>query len=517
MLLDDIRQKGSGQYNDLKLYSAVVNKKQRALDLCFASPQKLSPECEEEIRSVCEQSVGNKFAVSVKFIKDYFDENILKSTFVQYLKSEFFFLSSKIDTEKISVEDADGVFTVIATVTPELRQMLEQNDFIDRASGYFKSISNYEVKIKFDVVENPVDVDELMKKTELMRETQVTKTLYKPQRKINVENVEAYIDRVIKDRPQYIIDITQPEKSITVCGKLESIKEVVTPNGYTLFKFDIADFTGQIGVVMFSKDEYYLKLKELVVGDELLINGQVVENSYTQELELRAYRICRCKILADEYEQRVSRPVPADYVVVSPEPFVKNAQENLFESKKTPKSLQGKTFVVFDFETTGKSFISSKIIELGAVRIVDGEIVDMFSTFINPECKIPREITELTGIIESMVENAPTFPEIIADFYKYCDGAILVGHNIVDFDGKFLKFNTKDSGYIFSHPQVDTLAMSRKYYKSLHNGEDTPHNFKLGTLADFLGVKRENAHRAVDDSIMTADVFLKLAEKGAEM
>ena len=115
-----------------------------------------------------------------------------------------------------------------------------------------------------------------------------------------------------------------------------------------------------------------------------------------------------------------------------------------------------------------------------------------------------------------MVENAPTFPEIIADFYKFCDGASLVAHNI-EFDGGFLKFNTKDSGYIFNHPQLDTLAISRKYYRSLHGGEETPRNFKLGTLAGFLGVSRDNAHRAVDDSLMAADVFIKLVEMGAEL
>ncbi|MBQ9715313.1 MAG: hypothetical protein IJV77_02755, partial [Clostridia bacterium] len=111
---------------------------------------------------------------------------------------------------------------------------------------------------------------------------------------------------------------------------------------------------------------------------------------------------------------------------------------------------------------------------------------------------------------------APTFQEIIADFYKFCDGATLVAHNI-EFDSGFLKFNTKDSGYVFSHPQIDTLALARKYFKSLSGGEETPHNFKLGTLADFFDVKRDNAHRAVDDSVMAADVFCKLIELGAEI
>lgn len=517
MLLDDVRQTGRGQFDDLKLYSAVVEKKSRILELCFATRQDLTEQQKQQIEDVCQEAVKNKFSLKIKFIKDYFDKDILKNTFINYVKKEFFFFASKFDTEKTVVEESEDIFTVIVTVTLELRQMLEQNEFLEKVSNYFKSISNYDIKVKFDVIENSVDVNELMKRTEVMRESQITKVLYKPQRKINVENVEPFIDKVINDRPQYIVDLIQPEKAVTVCGRIESMREVVTPKGLTLFKFDLVDFTGRIGVVVFSDETKYIKLKELKIGDELLIGGQAVENTYTQELELRAYRICKCKICDDEYEKQVSRPVPEEYAVIKPQIFIANKQCNLFEEKKVDKRLQDKTFVVFDLETTGKSYITNKIIELGAVRIVNGKIVDTFSTFVNPECKIPNEISELTGIIDAMVESAPTFPEIIADFYKYCNGAALVGHNIVDFDGLFLKFNTKDSGFIFNHQQVDTLSMARKYFKSLHNGEEVPHNYKLGTIADFLGVKRDNAHRAVDDSLMTADIFLKLIEMGAEM
>jgi len=516
MLLDEIKQLCDEKLKNIKLYSAVVSKKDRTLELCFANPESLDEGLQNKILYFCQDRVENKFNVSVKFVRDYIDEDVAKSTFLKFVKEEFFFISTKFDTEKIFVNKDGDVFVITITVTPEFRQMLEQNDFLSRVSSYFESITNFEVKAKFDVIENPVDMDEVMRKTGVMRENQMTKSLYKPQRKIEIGDVEEYIDKLIKEKPQYIVDIIQPEKSVTICGKVEGIKEVVTPNGYIIFKFDIVDFTGRIGVIMFSNEKIYLKLKELVVGDELLLNGQVVENSYSQELEFRAYRICRCKILEDNYDNKMTREVPDEYVTVMPQPFESNIQENLFEEKKVPKSLMGKSFVVFDFETTGTSYIANKIIELGAVRIVDGKIVDTFSSMINPECKIPAEISRLTGIIDNMVENAPTFPEIIADFYKYCHGATLVAHNI-EFDSGFLKFNTKDSGYIFSNPQIDTLALARKYFRSLHNGEDTPHNFKLGTLADFLGVRRENAHRAVDDSIMAADLFIKLVEMGAEI
>lgn len=526
MLLDDVKQLDEQKLEKIKLYSAVVTKKTRVLELCFALPDEIDEELQVKIATLCQQKVKNKFDVQAKFVKDYLDEDIAKNLFIRYTKEEFGFLSTKIDTDKIFVKNDNEVFVITMTVTPEFVQMLEQNEFIAKATQYFDSITNYNVKIKYDVIENTVDMQELMRQTGVMRDTQMTKSLFKPQRKINVDNVEPYInkfakdktaqEKIIKEKPQYIIDIIQAEKSVTVCGRVESTKEVVTPNGFIIFKFDIADFTGKIGVVVFSDERIYLKLKEIVVDDELLISGQVSENTYSQELELRASRICKCKILDENYDKKETRPVPDDYVMVVPEPFVLNTQENLFEQKQVPKAMQEKTFVIFDFETTGKSYITNKIIELGAVRLVNGKIVDTFSTMVNPECRIPAEITRLTGITDSMVENAPTFPEIIADFYKFCDGATLVAHNI-EFDSGFLKFNTKDSGFVFNHPQIDTLALSRKYFRSLTGGAEAPHNFKLGTLADFFGVRRENAHRAVDDSIMAADVFCKLIELGAEI
>lgn len=526
MLLDDVIQLDEQKLEKIKLFSAIVTKKTRLLELCFALPDVVDDDLQVKIANLCQEKVKNKFDVQVKFIKDYIDQDIAKSLFLKFAKEEFSFLSTKIDTDKIFVNNVDDTFVITMTVTPEFMQMLEQNEFLCKVGNYFNSITNFEVKLKYDVVENEVDMQELMRQTGVMRDTQMTKTLFKPQRKIDVENVEPYINKfarddagqskVIKEKPQYIIDIIQPEKSVTVCGRVESIKEVVTPKGFVIFKFDIKDFTGQISVTMFSDDKIYLKLKEIMVGDELLINGQVVENTYSQELELRPSKICKCKIVDEGYGQTETRPVPDEYTVITPVPYVVHTQENLFEQKIVPPALRDKTFIVFDFETTGKSYITSKIIELGAVRVVDGKIVDTFSTMVNPECRIPAEITRLTGITDSMVEDAPTFPEIIADFYKFCYGATLVAHNI-EFDAGFLKFNTKDSGYVFNHPQIDTLALSRKYFKSLSGGEETPHNFKLGTLADFFDVRQDNAHRAVDDSIMAADVFFKLIELGAEI
>ena len=101
MLLDQIREKAGGGLDKLRLYSAVVTKKDRTLDLCFAFPEKLTEEQEELIKDVCVRSVGGKFTVNVRFIKDYFDKDTLKSSALNYIRQEFLFFSSKIDENGI--------------------------------------------------------------------------------------------------------------------------------------------------------------------------------------------------------------------------------------------------------------------------------------------------------------------------------------------------------------------------------------------------------------------------------
>ena len=93
--------------------------------------------------------------------------------------------------------------------------------------------------------------------------------------------------------------------------------------------------------------------------------------------------------------------------------------------------MKDKTFVVFDFETTGKSYITSKIIELGAVRIVDGKIVDTFSTMVNPECRIPAEITRLTGITDDMLVGAPKIEEVLPKFIEFIGSGKLYGFSYI--------------------------------------------------------------------------------------
>lgn len=168
-------------------------------------------------------------------------------------------------------------------------------------------------------------------------------------------------------------------------------------------------------------------------------------------------------------------------------------------------------FVVFDIETTGFSPINNRIIEIGAVKVSHGEIVDRFSTFVNPQVPIPFHIEKLTSIKDDMVMDAPVIEDILPKFLEFSAGCVMVAHN-ANFDMSFIMENCRRMGLPTEYTYVDTLGIARLLL---------PHQAKhtLDAVAKTLGVSLDNHHRAVDDAECTAHIFVKfiamLKEEGA--
>ena len=162
------------------------------------------------------------------------------------------------------------------------------------------------------------------------------------------------------------------------------------------------------------------------------------------------------------------------------------------------------TFVVFDLETTGFSPSKNQIIEIGAVKVVNGSITERFSTFVNPKVPIPFEIEQLTSINDDMVLDAPVIDEILPKFMEFCQDAVMVAHN-ADFDMSFIKYNCSALGLDCEKTVLDTVALSRVLLPSLNR-------FKLDTVAKALNISLAHHHRAVDDAACTAEIFVKLVE-----
>lgn len=160
------------------------------------------------------------------------------------------------------------------------------------------------------------------------------------------------------------------------------------------------------------------------------------------------------------------------------------------------------TYVVFDLETTGFSAEVDRIIEIGAVKVCNGEIVDRFSTFVNPEIPIPFRIETLTHINDQMVMNAPKIEEILPKFLEFCEDAVMVAHN-AEFDTSFIINKAEKIGINVDTTIIDTVLLAQFLMPNLHN-------YKLDTLTKHLNVVLESHHRAVDDAAATADIFVKM-------
>ena len=159
------------------------------------------------------------------------------------------------------------------------------------------------------------------------------------------------------------------------------------------------------------------------------------------------------------------------------------------------------TCVVFDIETTGFSPLKNRIIEIGAVRVEEGRIVDKFSSFVNPDVPIPFEIEKLTGINDNMVLDAPKIDKVLPEFLEFCRGAVMVAHN-AGFDISFIKENARQQGLEFNPTVLDTVSLARVLLPNLNR-------FKLDTVAKELKINLANHHRAVDDAGATAEIFVR--------
>lgn len=165
-------------------------------------------------------------------------------------------------------------------------------------------------------------------------------------------------------------------------------------------------------------------------------------------------------------------------------------------------------YCVFDLETTGISHITEKITEIGIIKIKNGEIIDTFETFVNPEKPIPEEVVNVTHITDDMVKDSPTIDKIMPKVLEFMGDSVLVAHN-ADFDIGYMKYNCEQLGLPFNNTHIDTLRLAKAIFPEFSR-------YKLGFIADKLGIKVDVAHRALDDVKTLVAVFKEMIERAKD-
>ena len=307
----------------------------------------------------------------------------------------------------------------------------------------------------------------------------------------------------------YIADLNFTAESVVICGEITDIRErtVTTSAGKEklMLNFTVNDTTASIRVGYFTRQKSLEKVKKLKVGDSVVLTCKC--EIYNGMVRPTAQTVDYGSVPAGfTPEKRASKPVPKYYETVFPSLFTDYEQSNLFADNSLPACLTENTFVVFDLETTGLNSTPSagtmdRIIEIGAYKIIGGEIKESFTTFVNPQRKLSAEIIGLTGIDQKTVDAAPAYEAVMPDFFKFIDGCYLVGHNAANFDYKFIEFYCSQCGYVPERKVFDTIPLAQQLLRLS--------NYKLNTVADHFGITF-NHHRASDDALVTAKIFIEL-------
>ena len=237
------------------------------------------------------------------------------------------------------------------------------------------------------------------------------------------------------------------------------------------------------------------KMDKLFGGGEVIIVGDVREFNKKFTLYINAISYCK---LPEKIEFKTE--FSDGFELIRPKPYSIVKQENLFVVEKPlPREVLETEYVVFDTETTGLDGERDEIIEIGAVKIKNGIICEEFQTLIKPKIEIPAETTAINNITNEMVANAPSGDVAIRDFYRWTRGSTLVAYNIA-FDIKFIQKAAKAEGLTFDNPCIDAMVIAKSKLR-------LP-KYRLSDVVKRLDITLNNAHRALADSVATAEAFL---------
>lgn len=381
-------------------------------------------------------------------------------------------------------------------------------------------------------------------------------------------NPDVLYGRDFDEEPMPIEQVDSALGEIVIAGMIRKVDEREIRNERTILMFDLTDFTDTITVKMFIANAQLSEVKEYIKkGNFIKVKGVAALDRYDQEISItsvwgirksqdnrevrndlslhkRVELHCHTKMSDMDGVSSVSDIIKqairwghkgiaiTDHGVVQAFTDAYHTMEDLKgKYKKKGEELDFKiiygveaylvddtrqivinsmgqnfndTFVVFDLETTGFSAEVDRIIEIGAVKIKNGEIVDNFSKFVNPKIPIPFRIEKLTGINDSMVMEAEPIEKILPEFLEFCGDAVMVAHN-AGFDTSFIINNAERLGIKYDPTIMDTVLLAQFVIPNLHN-------YKLDTLCKHLAVSLENHHRAVDDAQATAYIYLKMVK-----
>ena len=537
------------------IYKDVLSKFGREIEIEFVTENKELKLEDEEIKTI-----------AIRAIERLKSRNTTSKSFLcfykVYVKNNYIIIELNDEHIKFMLEEVK-ISSKIESILAEYG--LKDYKIMFSVGDFSKELSNVEEKIKADMEkqQNIISSErEKIIKENSVTETQVYKAKNDFKRGSKTKDIKGDVIS-IKD----FYDLYDGEPCI-VQGEIFSIEGMVLKSGKTLKTIRITDGESSLTSKIFldendnldisegkilklsgkvQMDTYAGNEKTLMINTVNIIEKEVIKKEDTAEekmVELHTHTKMSEMVGVTDVEDLIKRAKEyghkaiaiTDYSVVHSYPAAyKTAKklskdddkmkvifgcemymiddEALMITNPKNKKIDEEEFVVFDIETTGLNSHTNKIIEIGAVKIKAGRIIDRYSQLINPGISIPYHITEITSITNEQVANQPKIDEVIGKFVDFIGDAVLVAHN-APFDMGFIKRDIKEYLNIdLENSVIDTLQMARDLFPDFKK-------YGLGDLNKSLGLALEKHHRAVDDSQATANMFIifleKYKEKGIE-
>lgn len=514
-LLEFINEKTNDAYKFFKLVSVIFDKTTRTCTFKFLYLNEINDVDKEVLAKLIKEYLNADVDVVVKCKKAYVDEDLVRTVLYNFFVKNFASISSGFDKSNIKVTIDGEIYIKVNCSDFQYKYLSSpenKKDILDYLENFFFEETELELcntLLEDNISEEIIDTGLLTEVYDNPNENKI--------KSIKIENLQPGMGDV-NGAPIEIKGINSAIDYVEIAGDVMFFAEKSfetkrkdesgNPIRKTFYSFVIKDASGRMNCVYFPHKADVLKIPELIQdGMNIIVSGAVEEFNGRLSFKVKSFGYCDIvkqeEIHEEEIIVEIKKEPNENYIFVKPETHIEIMQDNLFAvAQDVGDYLRQNEVVVFDIETTGFEATKCEILEIGAVKLRDGKIVETFETLIRPKGPIPEEITELTGINYDMVKDAPLFSQVIPDFYKFCYGTTIMAYNI-DFDYKFISVHSKKFGYVFDMRQIDAMYLARCFIPGLKN-------FKLSSVCKKLGVSLENAHRAVHDAMATAEVVIKL-------
>lgn len=461
-IIDSLHRKYIDMPN-LRAREIRVDKQLRKVYCALSYPDlpNLDKQRQNEIVAFVKTLVPQGYSANVTFSNDHFTGIGFQRYLTDLLKSKYPLFAVIAKNMNVAIEGYNIKTTFHVNST--MQKNIEISELIEKLTEYLADYTCYNVGFEVVIDKEHAVVAEMNEQEKLVH-LAVNRELLKPSRYFTLSDVTKHIGKPIVGAPMYISDIRKGSDSCVICGTVSGKTLKASKKDSTMYvcKFTLTDQSGgSINCIIFtrfqitdakaiketmgktdseaktlaetrshSNDRKMKKMMAIYEGMEVVVRGKIAVNSFSEQLEMTVYDMCKCKIAPIGNAKDYNKPVAKDYVVVRPELNQQYEQATFVHQILGKSLLSDKEYVVLHVNATGYNVVKDKIFAVCGIKISDCNIVEQWFSYVNPEIDVEDKVFATANTSTDRIVFYPTISELISDIYKFTYGLTLVGVNL---------------------------------------------------------------------------------------